>query len=413
MKEKREHIRFYQQKRILHKYVRWLYELLADGRFYSLPSAKRIKGLPKEFTYLDIPMNRRCPETDGNWRRYEGSTKENPKETYVEFFEKIYHCHDTLHGWFNKETQELTVTNALRTCQTRFCPVCEVKKSIREYSKLRYNLDTFGDKYEYFMLTLTLPNNKEGFKEELDIYKKCLSVLFDNFGFYKNEDRGRICEGCYGSYEITVSEENGWHPHLHIILAYPKEHIKVYKDHTYQDGYKTVHFLDEFVATDGNHIIALNYEKIVKIWVDTVKKYTRKYDDLFSVNEWLSVNFVRIDNIDDGINELAKYLVDFTQIQNKDQLYIYMRDSYGTKQRLRRGVFIWSDEVEEGYKERINELRAERNKDFIQSREVVACSVEWDDYYNYHVVYCDNIQVDVPYTSLKKWIVKNIVYKLE
>ena len=367
MKEQREHIRFYQQKRILHKYVRWMYELLADGRMYELPTSKKIKDLPKSYSYEDVPRWRRSEGSPGQHLFYDGSTNENPLEKEVRFFERLYHCSDRLKGYFNKDTKEVKTTKVYNTCENRFCPVCQVRKAINEYSKLRYNLDTFGNKYEYFMLTLTLPNNKDGFKEELDLFKKCLRDLFDKFGFHSNQEgRVNLCEGVYGSYEITVSEEKGWHPHLHLILAYPKEYIKCYSDHPYYNGYKTTYYLDEFVASDGKKIIAFNYDKVVKVWVDLVRKYTHKYDKLLDKNEWLSVNFVRIRNIDDGINELAKYLIDFTQINSADQLYIFMRDAYGTRQRLRRGCFVWSPEVNEVYKEHIGKVRAEKNGYFIQ-----------------------------------------------
>lgn len=400
------HMRLFQQKRILHKYVRWMYELLADGRFYDLPTSKGIKeiDLPDEGSYHAgyIPLDRRVKDF-----------KTKPiYEWRVKYFEEMYHCSDKYSALYDKFSGELLVQSVYHKCNSRWCPVCQVRKSIAEYSKLMFTFNQFGNKYDYFLLTLTLPSNKEGFGDELKLYKKCLTSLFAKFGYNNRDGVEDLCAGAYGSYEITYNEEHGWHPHLHIILAYPKEYIKNYQEHVYlRNNCDKVRYLDEIDIKGVKRNIKFSYDDVVKFWVDCVKAKTDKYNDYFvesakkhyKGNEWLDVNFCKIDDLQGGVNELSKYLIDFTQINNADMLYVYMRDAHGTKQRLKRGCFIWSDEMKVAYNDFRNQLASDRKHKFctikgIDNPYVVKGTVSWNSTF-YLFSWNEWVSVRKPYTS--------------
>lgn len=400
-KNPRQHLRYGKQKQILHLYVRWMYELLADGRYYDLPQSKRLKELPEKGTYrrINMPISH-VHQDDADIIR-------------VPYFERMYNCGDRLKGYYNPETKELITTKGW-FCNGAFCPVCEVKRAIREYSKLMYRVEKLGDEYEYYMLTLTLPNNEDGFGDELKLYKKCLKDLLFQFGFKEDKSgvQESICVGAYGSYEITKSDK-GWHPHLHLLLAYPKKFVKDYQDHLWisRTG-KEVYFCDNFEVHGERRAIKLNYDSIVQLWIKYVTKNTDKYNERLEDLNWLDVNFVKVRDLDGGINELAKYLIDFTQIESADDLFIYMRDSYGTKQRVQRGCFRMTPEAKKEYAERMAERHRQENANFIQSEEVVPCAVIWN--WNYYVILYDKlVEEPVPYTSSNRLVHKIIRVKLE
>lgn len=362
-----EHIRFADQKKLIHTYTKWLYEMVADGSFYDLPMAKRIKKLPEKgsYGYENIPIYNKH--------------KKNNKVKQIPYLEKFYACCENVKGKYNAELKQYKIVSNRDYCNLGFCPACEVKRSMKEYSKLMYRLEKFGDKYEYYFLTLTLPNNKDGFGDELKLYKKCLKDLLFQFGFKEDKSgvQESICAGAYGSYEIT-NRGKGWHPHLHLILAYPKEFVKDYKDHKYltRDGREII-FCDNFEVQGKKRSIQLNYDKIVQLWIKYVTKYTDKYDSYLKEKYWFDVNFVKVTNVNDGIKELAKYLIDFNCITSKEDLFVFIRDSYGTKQRLQRGCFRMTPEAKEEYKEYMDRRAKEENSYFIQSNGWEDCIFTW------------------------------------
>lgn len=355
-----EIMRFYKQKRILHKYVRWMYDLLEDGRFYMLARSENIKDLPR------------------NYKKEMGE---------VRIFERMYHCADTLSGYVDLDSGKHKVTRGF-FCGDRLCPVCTIKKSLWEYSKLTWQMNNFKEDYQYYFLTLTLPNRQDGFREELDLLNSILRDLFAYIGYEQNGDRFRFCEGIFGSFEITKSDAYGWHPHLHLVLAYPKKYIESTKTVTknIKDKYGNIKqrtFENGLQLRAGKKSLYINQDLIMSKFVEFIQKKTDVYNDRLEDLKFLNIGFQPCYNIDDGVNEMTKYLIDFEALQSADDLFVYMRDTYRFKQRVRRGCFRWTKELKVLHKQFLDEMHQQENIHFIQLPNVKPFNFIWrkDKYY--------------------------------
>lgn len=377
-----EIIRFYKQKRILHKYVRWMYDLLEDGRFYTLARCDQIKDLPR------------------NYKREMGE---------VRIFERMYHCADTLTGYINTEDGSHKVTRGF-FCGDRLCPVCTIKKSLWEYSKLTWQMNNFKEDYQYYFLTLTLPNRQDGFRDELNLLYSILRDLFDFIGYDQKSNRFRFCEGVFGSFEITKSDY-GWHPHLHLVLAYPKKYIESTKTVTKVIKGKQRTFENGLQLRAGKKSLFLNQDNIMSKFIDLIQSKTGVYNERLEDLRFLNIGFQPCYNIDDGVNEMTKYLIDFEALQSAEDLYIYMRDTYRFQQRVRRGCFRWTKDLKKLHKQFLDKMHEEENLHFIQLPYVKQVKFTWFDkkkkYYAYHDF--PALQ-DVEYSNLKRKVKARIYY---
>lgn len=372
-------MRFYKQKRILHKYVRWMYDLLEDGRFYNLQRARKIKDLPRSYKHGDAP---------------------------VRYFERMYHCADTFTGVMDPNTGEHRLERGF-FCGDRVCPVCAIKKSLWEYSKLTWQMEHFQEEYTYYFLTLTLPNNPEGFRTEIDLIASVLTELSRYVGYDERNRGGRFkfCSGLYGSYEITKSH-HGWHPHLHLVLAYPKKYVvstaTVRKN---IKGRERV-FENGLQLRCGKKQLLLSQDSIMQKYIELIRRKTDVYNERLEDLNFLNIGFQPCYNIEQGVNEMSKYLIDFEALENADDLYIYMHESYNLRQRVRRGIFRWTPELKQAHRSFLDDLHDKSNFYFIQSkkeREVHRYQYRW--YYGYYVASRFIVsETGIPYTNKKKRI---------
>ncbi len=326
-----EIMRFYKQKRILHKYVRWMYEMLEDGRFYHLQRASNIKDLPAPGTYKSGEI--------------------------VRYFDRMYHCADNLQGHINYDTGEHTIERGW-FCGDRVCPVCQIKKSLWEYSKLTWQMEHFQEDYTYYFLTLTLPNNPDGFREEMNLLSSSLTELGRFLGYNSEKGRKCVCAGIYGSFEITKSEY-GWHPHLHLVLAYPSKYVKYSETHKYfnaRKGKEVTYLNDLHICDDDGYDKHFSHKSVMERYIQIIQKKTHKYDERLEDLRFLNIGFEPCYNIEQGVNEMTKYLIDFEAFETSDDLFVYLYDSYNLKQRVRRGIFRWTPEVKAAHKEFLDKL---------------------------------------------------------
>lgn len=388
-----ELMKYSRQKQLSRKYVRWLYDLLNDGKLHDLKFAEKVKDFPSRESIDYI--------TYGNG---EG-------EQTVRYFDRIFHCGDNLTGFINPKTEKYIVTDGF-FCEHRMCPVCATKTSLREYSKITFQMEQFQDKYEYYMLTLTLPNNPDGFKEEINILSKCLSQFCRYFKYDSRNVDTNACAGVYGSFEITKSSK-GWHPHLHLILAFPKENIVKYEANTIYDGKRNRTFVTDFnvrqMSKTGWRYYHYDHQSIMNEFIRLVQKITTKYDERLTKQRFLNIGFERCYNVEHGRNELTKYLIDFEDLKDKNDLLVYLRDSYGIKQRVRRGVFIWTDEWEDSWRLSFEQKKEDELKSLCESNGVfilynsVPCSFTWITYSDsvgcYRCEWRTEEEVPIPFTN--------------
>lgn len=393
--------KYWKQKSSSRQYVKWLYELFNEGKFHDLPMAKKIKDLPsfESTQYIDYG-------TDDSQQQ-------------IRFFDRLYHCADTMHGFINPKTNQHIVTDGI-FCGHRICPICATKKSLKEYSKITFQMEELGEEYEYFFLTLTLPNNKDGFREELNLIDKSLRDFLLYFRY--NSDRDTACAGAYGSYEITKSDK-GWHPHLHLILPFRKSDIVRYEVKEYFNGRRLNKYVQDLTIREWSEAkqkyvnYTYSHDSIRERWLDTIKKHSDKYNDY----TYFSIGFERCYNIDKGKNELTKYLIDFEDIKTKEDLYIYLRDSYGVRQRVRRGIFIWDDDIDSRYKEHcdihkentLKEMGLDKSVILYNRGEFFSCSFHWNDFCpGYCAKYTVKAKKPIPWTNMYELIDVDVYHNL-
>lgn len=404
------------QKLLSRKYVGWLYELLNEGKLYDLPFVKRCKDFPKKGSEKYFYYGHDYSQDEVNVSKI---VDENiPEGAPVKYFERIYNCGSHMSGYYNPVRKKYIVTDG-NFCENRLCPICAVKRSRRDYAKISFQMEHFQEEYEYYFLTLTLPDNPDGFGEELTLYNQVLPELLRFFGF-RTDDDSLPCKGAYGSYEIKIGKNSGaWHPHLHLILAYPKDRIINYESVEYFDGIRNrVNVNDFAVQWSHKKIKHFSTDSIRERFIQIVQRITDKYDQRFAEKRFLNVGFEKCYNIEQGRNELCKYLIDFEDLRNKEDLLVYLRDSFGRRQRVRRGIFIWTDDWDDAFNlwkaqkkdEELNELV--ENGIFILYNTVCPCEFVWTGV-TYCCTYWYESTVPIPYTNRTKRVMKTEMVFLE
>lgn len=103
------------------------------------------------------------------------------------------------------------------------CPVCAAKISERRRSELKAAFDTHLQQGGYCtMVTLTFSHSA---RDKLDELLVALGKAVNNFRSGKRYNNFRKEVGLIGSiraFEITYGQ-NGWHPHIHLLLMHSKE----------------------------------------------------------------------------------------------------------------------------------------------------------------------------------------------
>ena len=150
------------------------------------------------------------------------------------------------------------------------CPVCALKISENKKELLSGLIGAHQSKgFSIGFLTLTVRHGK------FDTLKKSLDKLLDNWRlfqtqrFFKEQKKLLGFMGQVKTLEITWSQENGWHPHLHILFFYNHSDLK-----------KIEKFQKELVKRwasyrDNNALIKGQNQKILS---NDISDYIAKYD---------------------------------------------------------------------------------------------------------------------------------------
>jgi plasmid rolling circle replication initiator protein Rep len=124
--------------------------------------------------------------------------------------ENIYNC-----GSFIVVDNEAKKVARANFCRERFCPMCQKRKSLKQYAECRKLSETVGDSYRFLHCVLTV-RNCEAYELSTTIDKlyKASRELF--------KDK-RIMQGWKGelrALEVTYSQkQHNYHPHLHCLIA--------------------------------------------------------------------------------------------------------------------------------------------------------------------------------------------------
>jgi plasmid rolling circle replication initiator protein Rep len=151
------------------------------------------------------------------------------------------------------------------------CPVCALKISENKKELLSGLIDAHQLKgFSIGFLTLTVRHAKfDTLKKSLDKVTKNYRT-FQQSRFFAKTDNGII--GQVKTLEITHSDVNGWHPHLHILFFYNNSDVK--KIEKFQKD-----FLSRWVKyKDNNATIGAQNQQILTSDTKNVSNYLAKYD---------------------------------------------------------------------------------------------------------------------------------------
>lgn len=257
---------------------------------------------------------------------------------------EILNCSNLLEGKL-AYNGDFKVEKAKHCGHKYVCACCGTRDARRVSSQLRYLfLKNQDQNYKYFMLTLTLPNRFDGFRLEFDIYNKVMPLLSTYFGFLKNSDN-LSCKGFFGAKELTYSKDKGFHPHLHLILAFDKDRISNVK-------YDRKGQVKSMTIKNGREkqISALS---IRDKFVDLIRsKFPDYYNDIIvPYSGKLNIGFEPLSDIDNAVDEVCKYLIDYNSFKDVDSLFIYLRDIFRLKKYHKVGCFGWSEDLEDEWVE--------------------------------------------------------------
>ncbi|MGL4997463.1 MAG: protein rep, partial [Cetobacterium sp.] len=205
-------------------------------------------------------------------------------------------------------------------CNSRFCPVCQWRKSKRDGYTLLFLLNHVQkvENKEIIFLTLTAPNVKaEQLDEEIKDFNKAFKRLSETKSFKA------MSKGYIRKLEVTYNaKEDTYHPHFHVVIAVNKSYF-----------------------TDKNYYI--NQRTWLEMW-----KNAKKNPNITQVD----VRRAKMDTIQD-VMELATYSAKSSDVlYSKDVFDVFYKNLKSKKLIVFNGIFkdilkAYKDGELEEYKE--------------------------------------------------------------
>lgn len=136
----------------------------------------------------------------------------------------------TVWSWDTYADAKQAVLHSVNRCKSRYCGICRKVGATKRLHNLTPKL---SGSLQYIHLTLTVPNPRLGLLDTaLDVLGKAVTALYSNISANANKQRKYnapggealpLAVGAYRSLEVTYSStREDWHPHVHVLLAYPK-----------------------------------------------------------------------------------------------------------------------------------------------------------------------------------------------
>lgn len=107
-------------------------------------------------------------------------------------------------------------------CRSRFCPLCQKRRSLKVYSRMLSIIEQMFDneKYSFLHIVLTVPNCT------VDTLNKVVTNLFNASRKLFKDKRLIAFKGVVRFFECTINAETRtYHPHLHCIVAVKKSYF--------------------------------------------------------------------------------------------------------------------------------------------------------------------------------------------
>jgi hypothetical protein len=187
---------------------------------------------------------------------------------------QLYDCASWLEFRHYTETKKTLLSRAL-TCQKHLlCPVCAIRRGAKTLRKYHERASFLAPLFDFYLVTLTVKNGPdlaERFSHLKHSFKRLRQRSQKGYGVWS-----RVA-GAVWSVEFTKSVE-GWHPHIHAIVAVPKGEEPI----RYGAGSQLA--LDWLSVTGDSYIVHTNRIKgedsDLAAGLCEVLKYSLKFSDL-------------------------------------------------------------------------------------------------------------------------------------
>ena len=138
---------------------------------------------------------------------------------------RMKYCATVLNFDKDLETRSMTLTKRqLQFCKHMICPICQSRKAILNYHKLQAVMERIekedGKEPTLIFVTLTVKN----------VSSKAFADTIENIlkGWKKMERTAKFKQirGYYRTLEVTISKNNEYHPHLHVLCMVDEDYFK-------------------------------------------------------------------------------------------------------------------------------------------------------------------------------------------
>lgn len=242
--------------------------------------------------------------------------------------DRIANCCD-LWVWDKYERNKLLDLKRLNRCMnSRFCPNCMMMNTAKFIHEVKTKLPDLLDEFDCYLLTLTVPSEHcdgKGLRMMIDKLYSSFRKLNHKFSMDLYTPTGRPSSqalqerylrvaGGVRVLEITVSTENGFHPHLHCLILVRKGSIKPYHLEKLIEGkwsYKRESFnmksdIDMQIGKAWSMIWhGISFKKWDRVEYSAKDVYLQIDDEVTEFKN-LEVDFAEMD--DNGLYEVIKYI---------------------------------------------------------------------------------------------------------
>lgn len=266
--------------------------------------------------------------------------------------ERLRNCANTL--TYRKEGERMRLVHA-DFCRVRLCPVCQWRRSLKNYGQMQKILAAIEGQYKYIFLTLTVKNCSGS---ELSATIDKMMQAWNRFTGYKQVEE--VVKGWYRGLEVTHNvTTDEYHPHFHVLLAVNNSYFtsrKYIKQEEFTELWKRALKAKYTPICDVRKVKGSDAKAIAE-----VAKYAVKPGDIINYDDWdLTVDTVKV--LDEAL--AARRLVAFGGIlkewhkklnlddeESGDLLDIGHDDSIDTDDDAEEITFVWHT----GYNQYIGE----------------------------------------------------------
>lgn len=133
-------------------------------------------------------------------------------------------CTETIDVYRNEARNGASLAGLNRCGNLHTCPVCSAKVGeLRRKQLSAAMVKHIGNKGAAYLLTFTFPHEADEPLAMLLVKFDKARARFQNSKKWKALKKAKRVIGVVNSLEFTISQENGWHPHVHMLLFCDKQ----------------------------------------------------------------------------------------------------------------------------------------------------------------------------------------------